>query len=207
MKKYLLVLSMLVITSSSLFAQDNYPFSLGVSASVGAIGTNTSHTPRGIGNVIDFFDSWNAAAVGYLPMADDSRTGVFIEIGITNAAWGMKLDTFGFKGYINQRLFTVSPILMMSGFTFGIDFGFAEKYTIKEDFSLEYMPYQNDLNASIRIGYMQPLYTTSFGTLNVHGNFTYSVTSPTYYGDYDYTPLTLNIGLNYLISLGYDEGY
>ena len=205
--KVLLLVSLLVLNTSSLLAFDNYPFSVGASIA-GKMGVNASNVPNGIYNNLSFLKGVDLAAMVYLPMSDESRTGMFVEIGYTNTPFGLKQRETNFTSWMNQKWLTISPILLMSGVSVGLDFGFnAFDDVIDEDYLMfGNLPLAKDgFNVTLRAGYMYPVFTSSIGTLNFMFNATYNITGTTYRGDFTYNPATFSLGLNYLFNLSIEE--
>jgi len=200
---FLAFLFMLIFANKALVSADNYPFSAGLSVS-GKMGINAAKVPDGIQNNPSLLKGVDFGVLGYLPMSEDSRTGLFVELGYTNTPFALKNYATNITGHINQKLLTISPYLLMSGFTIGLDFGFALSKTVDPEV-LIFTPMDNDINVNIRVGGMIPLHTSSIGTLNFIANATYSLTGLQYLQTaYTYQPSTLSIGLNYLFNL---EGF
>jgi hypothetical protein len=203
---FLTPLLLLFLSASSLLALDNYPFSVGASI-VGKVGVNAASTPSGIQNAVSFLKGIDAAAMVYLPMSDESRTGVFVELGYTNTPFGVKEYSQQQFSYINQKWLTISPIVMMSGLAIGLEFGFdAFNDYIDENQLFGNIPFKEDFNVSLRIGYMQPLLFSPVGVLNFIINGTYNITGSNY-GDYTYNPATISLGLNYLFNIAIGDSF
>jgi hypothetical protein len=173
------------------------------------MGINAAEVPNSIQNALSVLKGVDFALLGYLPMSEDSRTGLFVELGHTNTPFGIKYYGLADRdnGHINQRFFTISPYLLMSGFTIGLDFGFALKLRESDlnNVTANLIPMKSDINVNLRIGGMVPLLTSDLGTLNFIVNGTYSFTGLSYCGTaYTYRPSTLSMGLNYLFNL---EGF
>ena len=202
--KFLLLLFVLVIQANSLLAfdLDNYPFSAGLSIA-GKMGVNAANVPDGLQNSLSFLKGVDVAATVYLPMADDSKTGIFVELGYTNTPFGLKQYGTNATSFMNQKWLTVSPIVLMYGITLGLEFGFDafgdavdEKYVM-----FGFTPRKPDFNVNLRVGFMQPLMSKPLGTLNFIINGTYNITGSDYWGDYTYNPATISLGLNFLFNL------
>ena len=205
--KFLSLFFLLVFETSLLLALDNYPFSVGASIS-GKMGINAASVPSGLQNAISILGGVDAAVLAYMPMSDDTRTGVFLEIGYTNTPFGLKQYGTGNNqtSYLNQKWLTISPIILMSGVAIGLEFGFNafEDEVDKKYFMFGNMPRKPDFNVSLRVGYMYPIFTNHIGSLNFHINATYNITGSDY-GDNTYSPATMSLGLNYLFNLETDE--
>ena len=204
--KFLILLFMLVFNTSSLLASDNYPFSIGASI-MGKMGVSATTTPVGMQNALSFLEGVDASLMAYMPMSDDSRTGMFLEIGYTNTPFGIKLYQ-GATSYYNQKWLTISPVLLVSGVEIGIEFGFdAFDDVVDKNGMFGNTPRKPDFNVNLRIGYMYPMLTSSLGTLNFVAHGTYNVTGSDYWTnpDFSYTPVTLSLGLNYLFNLSLGE--
>ena len=200
MKKIFFSLAIMLIVASQSLSANNYPFSVGASIS-GKMGINAAAVPDGVQNALSFAIP-DVGILGYLPMSDESRTGLFVELGYTNSPFGFKGYQENITWYYNQKFFTVSPYLLMSGFTVGLDFGFALGGTVKIDGkTTKFDSWNNDLNVNLRVGGMIPIHTTSVGTLNFIINGTYLLTGSDYSGNYTYNPSSLGIGFNYLFNL------
>ncbi|MCL2039701.1 MAG: hypothetical protein FWG85_04650 [Bacteroidetes bacterium] len=206
--KTLSLVFLFAMQTSLLVAMDNYPFSVGASVA-GKVGISTGTTPEGILNAVSFLGGADLAAMVYLPMSNDSRTGVFVELGYTNTPFGLKLWKQQDFSYMNQKWLTVSPILLMSGVSVGLEFGFnAFDDWIDDNNMFGMLPIAKDgFNVTLRVGYMHPVWTTPVGTLNFQINGTYNITGTNYRGDFTYSPVTLSLGLNYLFNLESGDDY
>ena len=202
MKKIVLSLFIVsVLSFGSLSASTNYPFSAGISIS-GKIGVNAAEVPNGVQNALSVLKGVDIALLGYLPMSENSKTGLFVELGYTNTPFGLKYYGTNETGHINQKLITISPLFLMSGFVVGLDFGFAASTAVDDNVVANLLPMENSLNVNVRVGGMIPLHTSKIGVLNFTANATYSLTGSDYWqGAYTYNPTTLSIGLNYLFNL------
>ncbi len=209
--KILSLMFLFVLQTGSLLALDNYPFSVGVSIA-GKTGVNAAEVPSGIQNAVSILSAMDAAAMVYIPMSNDSRTGIFVELGYTNTPFGLKQlgcsATPSINSYMNQKWLTVSPILMMSGLSVGLEFGFdAFKDWVDGNNMFGLLPVKkDDFNVTLRVGYMYPVWATSVGTLNFQINGTYNITGANY-SNYTYNPATISLGLNYLFNLDAGDDY
>jgi len=204
MKKIFLCLAlMLIVSGKSMLVAGNYPFSVGLSLA-GKMGVNAAEVPEGTQNALGFAVP-DVGLLGYLPMSEDSKTGLFVELGYINTPFGLKGYKENITRHINQKFFAISPYILMSGLTIGLDFAFALSGTVRvKDVTTDFTPWNNDLNVNLRVGGMIPLHTSSIGSLNFIINGTYALTGADYSGNYTYNPATLSIGLNYLFNL---EGF
>jgi len=196
---------MLIVSGKSMLVAGNYPFSVGLSLA-GKMGVNAAEVPQNIQNALSILKGADVGLLGYLPMSEDSKTGLFVELGYTNTPFG--IGYYGLptshNGHINQKFFTISPYILMYGFTVGLDFGFPLSKSL-ERVDATLIPIEPDISASLRVGGMFPLHTSQIGTLNFTVNATYSITGLDYWNaTYTYNPATLSIGLNYLFNL---EGF
>lgn len=205
--KTLSLLFLFILQTTSLLALDNYPFSVGPSIA-GKMGISTGTTPSGIQNAVSFLSGVDLAAMVYLPMSNDSRTGVFVELGYTNTPFGIKLWQEQKFSYMNQKWLTISPLLIMSGVLIGLEFGFnAFDDWVDDKKMFGNLPMKkDDFNVTLRVGFMHPVWTTPLGTLNFQLNGTYNITGANYL-DFTYSPVTLSLGLNYLFDLESGDGY
>ena len=195
----LLLFTVANLATNSIFAADNYPFSVGASV-LGKFGVNAAEVPQGTQNAISFLNGVDFALVGYMPMSEESKTGLFLELGYTNSPFGLKSTGFPEVYKVNAKFFTISPILLMSGFTVGLDFGFG--LSTDYNFSEYYRPMDNDINVNLRIGGIIPVYQNRIGALNFIINGTYSITGMQYSdGGFTYHPSSLSFGLNYLFNM------
>jgi hypothetical protein len=202
-KNIIITLILLAVTTFSSSAMDNYPFSAGLTIS-GKMGVNAAEVPSGINNALAILSGVDVALVGYLPMSEDSKTGLFVELGYTNTPFSLKYYGSDISGDVNQKFITISPVVLISGFTAGLDFGFNLDTKMDKNI-LHLAPLDDDININVRLGGMVPLYTHSLGILNLVANAAYSITGSTYMGgNYTYHPTTLSIGLNYLFNLESD---
>lgn len=197
--KFLTTMFLLLAATSSIFAADNYPFSIGASIST-KFGVNAAAVPDGTQNALLFLRGADFALSGYMPMSEDSKTGLFLELGYTNLPFGLKQTGFNEVYEVNTKFFTISPVLLMSGFTIGADFGFA--LSTNYNYLIEYAPMDNDINVNLRVGGMIPLYQNKIGALNFIIHATYSITGMQYgYSDHTYHPSAISLGLNYLLNI------
>jgi hypothetical protein len=202
----IITFSILAFAPAKSFSLDNYPFGAGISV-LTKMGINASEVRTDYQNALSYLGGVDVAAMVYVPMANDSRTGVFFEVGYTNTPWAIKRYYDKEVSEINQKYLTISPIIMMSGFCIGADLGFKVfDNWVDEKVLFGLLPYDDDFNLNLRIGGMMPLYTTEMGTLNFVVNASYSVTGSTC-GDVTYHPATISLGFNYLFDLESPDDY
>ena len=207
-KQFFLILILLLLFSSNLSkASDNYPFSVGVGL-MAKSGINVASVPDGLQNAFSIYEGVDIAALLYLPMSDDTRTGVLLEAAYTNVPFGLKY--YGdpkYNGNAVQRWLNISVSVMLSGVIVGLDFGFdafKDKYDVFFDNTQTVPLSKNDFNANLKVGGIVPVYESQLGCLNFYIMGTYNITGIDYRGDYTYNPVTLGLGLNYLFNL---EGF
>jgi len=154
----------------------------------------------------------------YLPMSDDTRTGVLAEVTYNNVPFGMKWhhsqQFVERSSWAVQKWLNISVSLMLSGFIAGIDFGFDAFNDWTDDkagiFASGNWPLaKNDFNINIKFGGMIPFYYLKshdgydWGIFNFSVIGTYNITGADYQV-YSYNPFTIGIGLSFLFNL---EGF
>jgi hypothetical protein len=182
------------------FAQENYPVGVGINLS-GKMGINAADVPQGWQNNVAVLKGIDVGIFGFMPMANDSRTGIVLELAYTNMPFNLKSYDYGDITELNTKFITLSPYLLFSGFTVGVDIGFNLDNEIENGSAL-LLPYDNDLNVNVRVGGMIPIHQSDLGVFNFIANATYSLTGSNYAGGgFTYNPATLSLGLSYLFNL------
>lgn len=208
MKKILAIVPLvLLIVVSSVYAQRNYPLSIGPSLTLKA-GINAASIPNGRKTGVALSGLPDFGVTGYLPLGSKSNTAVLAELGYSTYAYGQRNVVGDIEGdlyKIQLSYLTLSPSFYLSGFYAGFDFGIPMAVSVVRDGESTSSSTDNvNTLVEFHLGGMIPVMSNKDGRLNIVLRAGYMITGTIADFDSEFNPRvgSVGIGVNYLFNLG-----
>lgn len=207
MKKVLSVLPLLLLLAvGAVYAQQNYPISLGPYLTLKG-GVNAASIPEGSKTGVAMSGLPDFGATVYVPLGRNNHIGFLADLGYNTYAYGERVVIGDVESdlYKHQVSYVaLSPAIYLSSFMVGFSFGIpVATSTVFDGKSVSGETDGIAALVEIQLGGMIPVMENKDGRLNILVRAGYMLTGMVSDNSSEYNPkaATLGLGLNYLFNL------